>query len=142
MREPGAAEPTRRTAMRFLMMVKADADYEDCKPPSAALMEAMGRLTVEMTQAGKLISAEGLLPTRFGAARVRAAGGKRSVIDGPFAEAKELIGGFAIMQAESMDEAKSLVERMIAVHEQAGVFDVDVEIRTLADPGTCGGAPQ
>ena len=54
--------------MRYLMMVKGNADYEDCKPPSAALMEGMARLTVEMTQAGKLLSAEGLLPTRYGAA--------------------------------------------------------------------------
>ena len=128
--------------MRFLMMVKGNADYEDCKPPSAELMEGMGRLTVEMTQAGKLLSAEGLLPTRYGAARVTTVGGKRSVVDGPFAEAKELIGGFAIMQAASLDEAKALVQRMIDVHEQAGVFDVDVEIRALADPGQCGGAPQ
>jgi hypothetical protein len=128
--------------MRFLMMVKADGDYEDCKPPSAALMEGMARLTVEMTEAGKLLSAEGLLPTRYGAARVKAAGGKRAVVDGPFAEAKEVIGGFAIMQAASLDEAKTLVERFIDVHEQAGVFDVDVEIRTLADGGNCGGQPQ
>jgi hypothetical protein len=105
-------------------------------------MEGMGRLTVEMTQAGKLLSAEGLLPTRYGAARVTSVGGKRTIVDGPFAEAKELIGGFAIMQAASLNEAKALVQRMIDVHEQAGVFDVDVEIRALADPGQCGGAPQ
>ena len=128
--------------MRFLMMVKANDDYEACKPPSAALMEGMGRLTVEMTQAGKLLSAEGLLPTRYGAARLTSVGGKRTIVDGPFAEAKELIGGFAIMQAASLDEAKALVQRMVDVHEQAGVFDVDVEIRALADPGQCGGAPQ
>ena len=128
--------------MRFLMMVKGNADYENCKPPSAELMEGMGRLSAEMTQTGKLLSAEGLLPTRYGAARVQAVGGKRSVVDGPFAEAKELIGGFAIMQAASLDEAKQLVQRMIDVHEQAGVMDVDVEIRQLADPGMCGTAPQ
>ena len=128
--------------MRFLMMVKGNADYEECKPPSAALMEGMARLTVEMTQAGKLLSAEGLLPTRYGAARVTSVGGKRAILDGPFAEAKELIGGFAIMQAASLDEAKALVQRMIDVHEEAGVFDIDVEIRTLADGGGCGTAPQ
>jgi hypothetical protein len=128
--------------MRFLMMVKGDDDYENCKPPSAALMEAMGRLTVEMTQSGNLLSAEGLLPSRYGAARVTAVGGKRSVIDGPFAEAKELIGGFAIMQAASLDEAKALVQRMIDVHEEVGVLDVDVEIRQLADGGGCGAQPQ
>ena len=75
-------------------------------------------------------------------ARVKAAGGKVSVIDGPFAEAKELIGGFAIMQAASLDEAKALVQRMIDVHAEAGVFDVDVEIRQLAAEGGCGGQPQ
>ena len=128
--------------MRFLMMVKADADYEACKPPSAALMAGMARLSAEMTQSGKLLSAQGLLPTKYGAARVKAVGGKRSVIDGPFAEAKELIGGFAIMQAASLDEAKALVQRMIDVHEEAGVLDIDVEIRQLAEDGACGGAPQ
>ena len=128
--------------MRFLMMVKGDADYENCKPPSAALMEGMARLTVEMTESGKLLSAEGLLPSRYGAARVTAVGGKRSVIDGPFAEAKELIGGFAIMQAASLDEAKALVQRMIDVHEEVGVLDVDVEIRQVADGGGCGAQPQ
>ena len=128
--------------MRYLMMVKANADYEDCKPPSAALMEGMARLSAEMIQSGKLLSAEGLLPTRYGAARIRSVAGKRAIIDGPFAEAKELIGGFAIMDAASMNEAKALVQRMIDVHEEAGVFDIDVEIRQLAEAGGCGGAPQ
>jgi hypothetical protein len=94
--------------MRFLMMVKADGDYEDCKPPSAALMEGMARLTVEMTEAGKLLSAEGLLPTRYGAARVKAAGGKRAVVDGPFAEAKEIIGGFFLLNVATRDEALAI----------------------------------
>ena len=67
---------------------------------------------------------------------------RTGITDGPFAEAKELIGGCAIMQAASLAEAKALVQRMIDVHAEAGVFDVDVEIRQLAAEGGCGGQPQ
>jgi hypothetical protein len=85
--------------MRFMMMVKADRNYEAGAPPSPELMEAMDRLIEDTKRAGVLLETEGLLPS-FAGARVRADGGKLTVTDGPFSEAKELIGGYAIVKGE------------------------------------------
>jgi hypothetical protein len=122
--------------MRYLMMVKGDADYEAGKPPSPALMEGMGKLSVEMAQAGVLLSAEGLLPTRD-ATKVRYANGRQSVTDGPFAEAKEVVGGFAIVRAASKAEALALAQRVVDVHVAAGVTEFEMEIRPISDMMPC-----
>ena len=110
--------------MRFLMMVKGNADYENGKPPSAALMEGMARLTAEMTQAGKLLSAEGLLPTRFGAARVTVAGGKRTVVDGPFAETKEQFLGFFLVDMETLDAAIDFARELAVANPGVGAYEI------------------
>jgi hypothetical protein len=123
--------------MRFITMIKATKEYEQGLPPSPELLETMGKLTAEMTAAGVLLSAEGLAPSAAGT-RVRYSRGRRSVIDGPFTEAKELVGGFAILQAASKDEAIALAQRVVEAHVQAGVPEVEIEIRPLFDPGTCG----
>ena len=93
--------------MRFMMIVKADPSYEAGGPPNPALLAAIGKLSEEMTKAGVLLQSGGLLPSSKGA-RVRASGGKLTVTDGPFAETKELIGGFAILEAASKEEAIQL----------------------------------
>lgn len=113
--------------MRYLMMVKVppDSDYEAGKPPSPALMAGMGKLTEEMMKAGVVLSSEGLHPSRSGV-RLRHAGGRTAVTDGPFTEAKELVGGFAIIQAKSKAEAVELTKRFLEV---AG--DGESEIRLL-----------
>jgi hypothetical protein len=126
--------------MRFLMMIKANADYEAGKPPSPELMAGMGRLMGEMAQAGVLLAAEGLQPSSRGA-RISLKGGRRQTTDGPFAEAKELVGGYAILEAPSLAEAKILAARMVDVHLEAGVADFDMEIRALSAPGGCGETP-
>lgn len=126
--------------MRFLMMIKANADYEAGKPPSPELMAGMGRLMGEMAQAGVLLAAEGLQPSSRGA-RISLKGGRRQTTDGPFAEAKELVGGYAILEAPSLAEAKILAARMVDVHLEAGVADFDMEIRALSAPGSCGETP-
>ena len=123
--------------MRYIMMVKADQDYEAGKPPSPALMEAIGRLGAEMAQQGVLLEQGGLFPTAHGA-KVRAARGKLKVVDGPFTEAKEIVGGYAILQANSKQEAIELGKRFMQAHVDAlGVsFEGEVEIRQLFDaPG-------
>src|SRR5262245_49681441 len=91
----GPAQPFQwRNAMRFMMIVKADADYEAGRPFDPALLDAVGRFAEQKANAGVLLQQGGLLPSSAGA-RVRVAGGKMSVTDGPFAETKELVGGFA-----------------------------------------------
>ena len=88
--------------MRFMMMVKVDKDYEAGLPPKPEPLAAIGKLTHDMVKAGVLLETGGLLPSSRGA-RVRASGGKLSVTDGPFAETKELVGGYAIVAAKSRE---------------------------------------
>jgi hypothetical protein len=120
--------------MRFMMMVKATKDYEAGAPPSPKLMEAIGKLAEEEMKAGTLLQAGGLLPSSRGA-RVRVAGGKLTVIDGPFPETKELIGGFAIMEAKSKSEAIELGKNFMQLHADVlgPSYDGELEIRQLAD---------
>lgn len=122
--------------MRFITMVKAtDPRYEAGMPPSPELMAAIGKLGAEMAKAGVMLSTEGLYPTAKGA-RVRISGGKLEVIDGPFAETKELIGGFAIFKVRSKQEAIELSKRFMQVHAEVlgPSYTGEVEIRQLHDP--------
>ena len=96
--------------MRFMVMVKANQDSEAGVMPSETLLAEMGKFNEELVKAGVLLAAEGLQPTSKGA-RVKFSGSKRSVIDGPFAESKELIAGFWLWQVKSMDEAIEWVKR-------------------------------
>jgi hypothetical protein len=95
---------------RFLVMVKATEDSEAGVMPSEELLAAMGAYNEELVKAGVMLAGEGLHPSSKGA-RVRFAGADRSVIDGPFAETKELVAGFWLMQAKSLDEAIEWVKR-------------------------------
>ena len=90
--------------MRFMMIVKASKDSEAGKMPSEQLLNAMGKYNEELMKAGALVDLHGLHPTSKGA-RIKFSGGQRTVIDGPFAETKELIGGFWIIQVKSKAEA-------------------------------------
>jgi hypothetical protein len=120
--------------MKFMMMVKADKDYEAGIPPSPTLMAAIGQLTEEMTKAGVVLETGGLLPSAQGA-RLRLARSKVSVVDGPFAEAKELIGGYAIIRASSKEEAIAMGSRFLKVHEEARgpSYVGEIEIRQMAE---------
>ena len=109
--------------MRFMCLYKP-AQPEGI-PPTQQEMAEMGQLIEEMTKAGVLLAAEGCQPSAKGA-RVRLSGGKVTVKDGPFTEAKELVGGFAILEAKSKEEAIELVKRFLKV---AG--DGETEIRLL-----------
>jgi len=118
--------------MRYMMMIKATKDYEAGLPPNLQLMAGMGKLTEEMTKAGVLLASEGLQPSSKGT-RIRYSSGKRVVTDGPFAETRELIGGYAILQAKSKEEAIQLADRVVDVHIKAGIAEFEMEIRPLFD---------
>jgi len=96
--------------MRFMVIVKADAKSEAGVMPSEQLLAEMGAYNEELVKAGVLLAGEGLHPSSRGK-RVRFAGDKRTVIDGPFSETKELIAGFWLIQVKSIDEAVEWVKR-------------------------------
>ena len=96
--------------MRFMVIVKATRNTEAGMMPSEELLGAMGKFNEELVKAGVLLAAEGLQPSSKGA-RVKFSGGKRTVVDGPFAETKELIAGFWLWQCKSKAEAIEWVER-------------------------------
>ena len=110
--------------MRFMVIVKANKDTEAGVMPTADELNEMGAFNVELEKAGMMLAGEGLHPTSKGA-RIRFDGKKRSVIDGPFAETKELVAGFWIIQAKSMDEA---IEWMKKAPFQRGE---EIEIRRV-----------
>jgi hypothetical protein len=113
--------------MRFLLVHRVDESLPDAYSPSPEVIAGVGRMLGEMTKAGVLLAAEGVLPSATGA-RVRTSGGKRTVIDGPFTEAKEVIGGFALLQVRSKDEAIEWAGRFAEV-----IGDVEVEVRQVAE---------
>src|SRR5688572_32284032 len=96
--------------MRFMVIAKANKDSEAGVMPSAGELNEMGAFNVELEKAGLMLAGEGLHPSSNGA-RIRFDGKKRSVIDGPFAETKELVAGFWILQVKSMDEAIEWMKR-------------------------------
>ena len=96
--------------MRFMVMVKANRETEQGIMPSTQLLTAMGKYNEELVKAGIMLAGEGLQPSAKGA-RVRFSGDKRTVVDGPFAETKELVAGFWIFQVKSLAEAIEWVKR-------------------------------
>ena len=116
--------------MRFLMMVKA---AEGQGQPPQALMEAIGQAGVEGTKNGSMVLTGGLYPAATGT-RVRVSGGKVSVTDGPYAEAKEVVGGFAIFDLKSKEEAVEAAEHFMELHRQHWPGWVgETEVRQLFD---------
>lgn len=114
--------------MRFMIIRKADTETEaGLMPPSEELIVAMGKYNEEMVRAGVMLDGAGLQPTAKGA-RVKFRGGKPTVMDGPFAEAKELVAGFSIIQVRSKEEAVEWVKRWPTID---GHGEVEIEIRQL-----------
>jgi hypothetical protein len=111
--------------MRFMMLYKPGTESD--APPTQQEMETMGQFIQDMAKAGVLIATDGLQPSSKGA-RVRISGGKFSVTDGPFTETKELIAGYAIVQAKSKEEAIELAKRFLEV-----VGEGESEIRLMHD---------
>jgi hypothetical protein len=121
--------------MRFMVMVKATPESEAGVMPSQELLTAMTAYNEELVKAGVLLAAEGLQPSSRGA-RVRFSGTKRTVVDGPFAETKELIAGFWLIQVKSLDEAIEWVKRCPNPMNE----DSDIEIRQVFDQDDFGEA--
>jgi hypothetical protein len=121
--------------MRFMVMVKATEDSEAGVMPSQELLLEMGRYNEELVKAGVMLAGEGLQPSSKGA-RVRFSGGERTVIDGPFAETKELVAGFWIIEVPSIDEAIEWVKR--CPNPMPG--ESEIEIRPVYEMGDFGEA--
>ena len=118
--------------MRFLSMIRIQENTGQV--PSKQLMTDMGKLIEELTRAGRLISTAGLRPTSEGV-RVRLRRGKLSMADGPFTETKEVIGGYAILDAASREEAIELTRRFLLIHGDE--WDIECEVRQLDGPEFC-----
>ncbi len=121
--------------MRFMVMVKGNAKTESGDLPDAEILGKMGKYNEELMKAGVLLAGEGLQPTSKGA-RVKFSGEKRIVIDGPFAESKELIAGFWLWQVKSKEEAIEWLKRCPNPHQE----DSEVEIRQVYEPSDFGPA--
>ena len=109
--------------MRFMVIVKANAETEAGKLPSTELLTAMGKYNEDLVKAGVMLAGEGLQPSSKGA-RIKFSGSKRTVVDGPFAESKELIAGFWLWQCRSKDEAIEWAKRCPNPH--AGESEIEI----------------
>jgi hypothetical protein len=139
--EPGHARFTepqieRRTTMRFMVMVKATRDSEAGRLPSEELLTAMAKFNEDMVKAGVMLDGNGLQPSSKGA-RVRFSGGKRTVIDGPFTETKELVAGYWILDCRTLAEAIEWIKRCPNPHDE----DSEIEIRQLFELEDFGASP-
>jgi hypothetical protein len=113
--------------MRFMVMVKATKDSKAGVLPDEKLLTAMGKYNEELVKAGVMLAGEGLQPSSKGA-RVRFSGDKRTVIDGPFSETKELVAGFWLIQVKSKEEAIEWIKRCPNPHPGA---ETEIEIRQV-----------
>ena len=119
--------------MRFMVLVKGNEEYEAGAVPSTEQLTEMGKFNEELVKAGVMLAGDGLRPSSKGA-RVKFSGAKRTVIDGPFSETKELVAGYWIWQCKSLDEAIEWLKR--------APFDggEEVEIRSVAEADDYGEA--
>lgn len=113
--------------MRVMAIVKASEDSEAGRMPSEELLAAMGEFNEELVEAGVLLAGEGLHPSSKGARVSFGAEGERIVSDGPFAETKELVAGFWLLQVDSLEDAVEWIKRCPNPHEEAG----EIEIRPI-----------
>ena len=120
--------------MKYLAFIRHSESHREAGPPSA-LMEAMGRFVQKSLQDGSLVDTGGLLPSKDGF-RVRLAKGAITVTDGPFAESKEVIGGWAILKADSNAEALRISREFMDLHRKYGPeFEGECEVRPMFEPG-------
>ena len=116
--------------MKYLSFIRSSEKFRDVQPP-VAMMEAMGKLIEKLTQRGALVDTGGLAPSREGF-RMRLASGKLTTTDGPFTETKEVIGGWAILNADSKEEAVRLTAEFLELHEKHWPgFEAECEVRPI-----------
>jgi hypothetical protein len=120
--------------MQFMMLVKATKDSEAGCPAPPELMAAIAKMAEEAAKQGLMVAAGGLLPSSQGA-RIQVSGGKTSVIDGPFAETKELVGGFAIFNLPSKEAAVRMGRDFMQVHADilGPSYEGELEIRPMME---------
>jgi hypothetical protein len=117
--------------MKFMTLVKS---AENAGPPPQALMDAIGQLGMEAGQSGVMVQMGGLLPSAMGA-RVRVAKGKLTITDGPFTEAKEVVGGYAVYDVGSREEAIEWTRRFMELHrEHWPGWEGETELRQIFEP--------
>jgi hypothetical protein len=120
--------------MQYLMLIKIanTPDYEAGKPPPTELLEAMGELMGEWSKAGAIVSSAGLRPPSEGA-RLRLSSGKVKLTDGPFTEAKEVIGGFFVLEVADKPTAVEMTRRFVELHKQVlgDDFQLECELRQV-----------
>jgi hypothetical protein len=120
--------------MKYMTFVRHPESYRESGPPKA-LMEAMGKFVDRLIKEGKFVDGGGLLPSKDGV-RMRLAKGKVTVIDGPFAEAKEVIGGYAILKTDSRAEALRIATEFMELHQKYWPeFEGESELRPMFEPG-------
>jgi hypothetical protein len=120
--------------MKYFAFIRHSEAYRDAGPP-AALMEAMGQFVQKSLKDGSLVDTGGLLPSKEGF-RVRLAKGAITVVDGPFTETKEVIGGWAILNADSSTEALRIAREFMELHRKHWPeFDGESEVRPMFEPG-------
>jgi len=116
--------------MKYLSFIRTSEKYRNVQPP-AAMMEAMGKLIEKFTKEGALVDTGGLAPSKDGF-RMRLADGKLTTTDGPFSESKELIGGWAILKADSKDEILRLTTEFLDLHRKHWPeFEGECEVRPI-----------
>jgi hypothetical protein len=127
--------------MKYMMIIKANGESETGAMPSLGMLTEMGKYNESLVKAGVLLAAEGLLASSKGA-RIKFSGDKRTVIDGPFAETKELVAGFWIIQVKSKEEALEWVKRV----PNHGGREMEIELRKVAEAAdfapTVGDSPE
>src|SRR5262245_20918823 len=120
--------------MKYLTFIRSSESYRE-SPPPPSLMEAIGKFVEKSRKDGTLIDTGGLLPSKDGV-RVRLANGKITVTDGPFSEAKEVIGGWAILKTESRAEAIRIATEFMELHGRYWPgFEGESEVRAMFDRG-------
>ena len=118
--------------MRYMMFIKHTEDYRNADVP-ASLHEEMGKFIEDSTKRGNFVAGAGLQPSSAGA-RVRLKSGKITVMDGPFTESKEIVGGYAIIDAKSRDEALALARRFMELHKKHWpTFEGECEVRPFEE---------
>jgi hypothetical protein len=120
--------------MKYLTFIRHSESYRDAGPPPA-LLDAMGRFVQKSLQDGSLVDTGGLLPTKDGF-RIRLSKGTISMTDGPFSETKEVIGGWAIIKADSRAEALRIAQEFMELHRKHWPeFEGEAEVRLMFEPG-------
>ena len=118
--------------MRYMMFIKHTEDYRNAQVP-ASLYEERGKFIEETTKSGNFITGAGLQPSSTGT-RVRLSGGKITVMDGPFAESKEIVGGYAIVDVKTREEAMEIAMKFMELHRvHVPDFECESEVRPLED---------